>query len=403
MGHPTRKANHLVLKINNRCARKLWLSSHGLASTPTGRLDVMQIVRTLGFVQLDTIRVISRAHHHIIWSRNQNYCEPMLNKLMADDRAVFEHYTHDASILPMEYYPMWQRQFQRHKDRIDRSKYYTSMLDDAGRNLIKDRIAKEGPLSTHAFDTKRSGPKAMWSRPPHKLALDYMWYIGELSTSHRKNFTKFYDLSTRVIPDGLRAQNLADKDQVNWLCQGALDRLGIATLGEIQRFWGAVDAGEVKTWAASAQLIPVSVQAADGSWSDAYGAHDIEHRLENIESPTSRLRILNPFDPVVRDRTRLERLFGFDYRIEIFVPAEKRKWGYYVFPLLEADKFIGRIEAKADRQNSVINVLNVWLEPNVKWTQARANKLDAELNRLARFVSVGDVKWHCTHPSTSFK
>jgi uncharacterized protein YcaQ len=391
----------LTLKINNRGARRLWLSSHGIATAPTGQLDVMQIVRKLGFVQLDTIRVISRAHHHIIWSRNQNYREPMLNRLMADKRAVFEHYTHDASILPMEYYPMWQRQFQRHKNRIDRSKYYTSMTDQAGRELIKQRIANEGPLSTHSFDTKRSAPKEMWSRPPHKLALDYMWYIGELSTSHRKNFTKFYDLSTRVIPNDLRTQNHADKDQINWLCQSALDRLGIATLGEIQRFWGAVDAREVKAWATSAQLTPVSVQGADGSWIDAYGAHDIEHRLENIENPTSRLRILNPFDPVVRDRTRLERLFGFDYRIEIFVPAEKRKWGYYVFPLLEADKFIGRIEAKADRQNSVINVLNVWIEPNVKWTRARAVKLDAELNRIARFVSINDVKWHCTHPSAS--
>ncbi len=391
----------MTLKINNRCARKLWLSSHGIATAPTGQLDVMQIVRKLGFVQLDTIRVISRAHHHIIWSRNQNYREPMLNKLMADKRAVFEHYTHDASILPMEYYPMWQRQFERHKNQLDRSKYYASMPDEAGRELIKQRIANEGPLSTHAFETKRSAPKEMWSRPPHKQALDYMWYIGELSTSHRKNFAKFYDLSTRVIPDDLRTQSHTDKDQINWLCQSALDRLGIATLGEIQRFWGAVDAREVKTWAASTQLTPVSVQAADGSWSDAYGAHDIENRLVNIENPTSRLRILNPFDPVVRDRTRLERLFGYDYRIEIFVPAEKRKWGYYVFPLLEADKFIGRIEAKADRQNSVINVLNVWVEPNVKWTRARAVKLDAELNRLARFVSISDVKWHCTHPSAS--
>ncbi len=389
----------MPLKINNRDARRLWLTSQGLAKSPTGDLDVLDIIKRLGFVQLDTIQAVVRAHHHIIWSRNQNYREPMLNRLMADERGIFEHYTHDASVLPMAFYPMWQRQFRRKKAGIDQSNYYSTMLDAKGRNAIKARLADEGPLSTHAFDTK-AAKKGMWMRPPHKLALDYMWYAGELATSHRVNFTKFYDLADRVFPSELRAQNHSDATQINWLCHAALDRMGVGTLGEIQKFWEAMDAREVKAWAQEASLVLVEVQAADGAWSEAFAPMDIEERLSALSAPTSRLRILSPFDPVVRDRNRLNRLFGFEYRIEIFVPAAKRKWGYYVFPLLEGDRFVGRIEVKADRAKGVLNVLNLWAEPGVKWTGARVAKLDAELARLARLAMVDHVQWYCSNPIT---
>ena len=105
------------------------------------------------------------------------------------------------------------------------------------------------------------------------------------------------------------------------------------------------------------------------------------------------MRILNPFDPAIRDRKRLLRLFGFDYTVEMFVPAAKRTWGYYVYPLLEGDRFVGRIEVKADRKAGTLNVLSVWWEPKVKATSARLNKLNAELDRMARFVGVDDIIW----------
>ena len=199
----------------------------------------MQCIHALGFVQLDTIQVISRAHHHILWSRNQNYREPMLDELLRK-RGIFEHFTHDASVLPMGFLPMWQRQFLRHKEKIDGTGWYENMLDAAGRSAIIERIRVEGPLSTHAFDSKVKSKNAMWAKPPHKLALDYMWYSGELATSHRVNFTKFYDLAARVFPSKLRAKELSDQEQVDQLCDAALVRLGCASIGEVQKFWDAV-------------------------------------------------------------------------------------------------------------------------------------------------------------------
>jgi len=343
----------------------------------------------MGFVQLDTIRTVSRAHHHILWSRNQNYREPMLWKALTD-RHVFEHFTHDSSILPMDIYPVWQWQRERMKARFAKSN--RSSLDQNLLNYIKARITAEGPLSTHAFDTKITGKKEMWARPPHKRALDYLWYIGELSTSRRENFTKFYDLTERVIPI-VHYRTPVPENALNWLCNAALERLTIASSAGLQDFWGAASSVQIKKWLSetSFDVCLVEVETATGEWVLAFAVSDIEARLETLSPCTSRLRILNPFDPLVRDRKRLLRIFGFDYKIEIFVPAEKRKWGYYVYPILEGERFIGRVEIKADRKAGTLKVLKLWKEPNIKWSEHRDDKLDAELKRLARFIGVKAV------------
>ncbi|SCZ57686.1 hypothetical protein SAMN04488118_103123 [Epibacterium ulvae] len=381
------------LKIDNKTARALWLTSHRLAQTPTGPLDVLDLIKDLGFVQLDTIQVISRAHHHILWSRNQNYREPMLNQLLQDKRAVFEHFTHDASVLPMQFLPMWARQFQRKKDQVGRSNWFGKHLDPDLIAEVLHKVTQDGPVSTQDFTTKVNGEKKMWQRPPHKMVLDYLWYAGELATSHREGFTKFYDLADRVFPSD--QDILSDEEQVDHLCHSALDRIGFGTLTEIRKFWDASDAAEVKAWAerARSKLVDVEIQSADGSWSEAWACSDITARIAALTKPTARLRILNPFDPAIRDRNRLSRLFGFDYTVEMFVPAAKRKWGYYVYPLLEGDRFVGRIEAKGDRGRKTLTLTNFWVEHPRLETPARTAKLEAELNRLAKLAGLEQVVW----------
>ena len=142
-------------------------------------------------------------------------------------------------------------------------------------------------------------------------------------------------------------------------------------------------------------LVPVEFQAADKIWHKALALPDIENRLAACPAPTSRLRILNPFDPAIRDRKRLQRLFGFEYTVEMFVPAAKRKWGYYVYPLLEGDRFVGRTDIKADRKTGQLCIKKLWAEPGIQWTPARQDKLAAELVRLARLAGVQEVKWLC--------
>jgi uncharacterized protein len=156
----------MTMRISNGEARRLWLNLQGLAEAPIGNRAPLDIIKGLGFVQLDSIRNVTRAHHHILWSRNQNYREPMLGALLANDRSIFEHFTHDASVLPMEFYPQWTRQFARIDAKISQYDSYQKAKQNGEHDAIKQRIAAEGPLSSHAFDTKITGKKEMWDRPP---------------------------------------------------------------------------------------------------------------------------------------------------------------------------------------------------------------------------------------------
>ena len=383
-----------MLRLDNQQARGLWLSTTGLAQTPTGPLDVMEIIRALGFLQIDTVRNVTRAHHHILWSRNQNYREKMLWPHLGERRDLFEHFTHDASLIPMEFLPMWQMQFARMGE-IAKNKWYKMAGAREETEAVYNRLKMEGPLSTHAFETKLEGKRGMWAKPPHKKALDRMWYGGELSTAYRENFVKYYDLAERIFPPELRAVSHDEETQIEWLCSQALTRLSFASVGEIKRFWDVLSAREAKNWVENcATLAQIEVELADKSIVQAYAPADIAHRVANIGPVTSRLRILNPFDPAIRDRNRLQRLFGFEYRNEMFVPKARRKWGYYVYPLLEGTRFVGRIEIRADRAGGEMNVTGFWPEPGVKWGDRRKNKLRSELVRFSKLAGVGDVIWN---------
>ncbi|MDF1668517.1 MAG: crosslink repair DNA glycosylase YcaQ family protein [Roseovarius sp.] len=383
------------LQITNRDARRLWLWTNGLSATPTGPVDVMKTIRALGFLQIDTIRNVTRAHNHILWTRNQNYREGMLWPLL-QGRQLFEHFTHDASLIPMETLPIWQRQFRRLGKKMGNSDWYKSGLGQDEIKNIRKRIELEGALSTHAFETK-SQSREMWARPPHKKALDQMWYAGDLATCHRASFVKYYDLGERVFPAHLR-QGPDDVEQVVMLCDQALDKITFGTNGEVQRYWEAMSARTAKEWQERRNPVPVRVQTADGGRYDAWGAPDIEQRLSDAPNPTIRLRILNPFDPAIRDRARLQKLFGFEYRNEMFVPQAKRRWGYYVYPLLEGDRFVGRCEIKADRAAGWLRVTGFWPEPKVKWSASRLEKFEAELTRFARLAGIRDVGWIAPRP-----
>lgn len=378
-----------VLRLSNEKARWLWLDLHGLGRAPVGKLDVAKIATDLGFVQLDSIRYIERAHDHIVWSRNQRYRVGGLEKALRA-RQLFEHFTHDASLIPMQYLPQWQRQFERRAEKIRAAGWWKGMTDAEGRAEMKARIAREGPLSTKDFESDAPRPKGMWQRPAHKQALDYMWYSGELATCHRDGFVKHYDLAERVFPEALRAAALSHEAQIDALCRLALERLGVATAGEIQRFWDACSAAEIKAWlsASEAELIRCEVENHDGSVTARWALPSLAERLDAVQAPSGGARILSPFDPAIRDRKRTERLFGFDYKIEIFVPEAKRRWGYYVYPILMNGKLVARVDLKPDRKAGTLRLEKLWSEGKRAWSRARQNKLDAELRRFARFAGL---------------
>ena len=373
------------------------LNRQSLFSAPCAKKhssDYARRVESLGMVQLDSIGVVSRAHHHILWSRQSAYRADDYDTLLNRNRAVFEHFSHDAAILPMSTYPYWKRQQARRAAQYKKAAWGKAMAGKYTREHILNYIGEHGPVCSRDFTKKGGAPtkksSQAWSRPAHKLVLDYLWLDGTLSVSHRDKFTKFYDLTERIIPANYREMIFSESEQISWLCESALIRLGVATAMEIQRFWEACDLAEVQAWLCNptVEIIPVEYKDARGNKVQAFAIASIEEWLPQLGKPNTRLRIVNPFDPVVRDRSRLLRLFDFEYRIEIYTPQAKRKYGYYVFPLLEGDRFIGRIDVRANRETDTLETNNWWLETGVKPARSRIEKLTVELKRLSKLAGV---------------
>jgi len=177
-----------------------------------------------------------------------------------------------------------------------------------------------------------------------------------------------------------------EAEVIDWACRAALDRLGFATSGELAAFWALITPTEAKAWVAQAlargEIVEAEVACADAAPRRVVLRPETLDRIADLPDPPARMRVLSPFDPALRDRKRAERLFGCHYRIEIFVPEARRRYGYYVFPLLEGDRIVGRIDMAADRQAGAIRVRALWPETGVRWGRGRQARLEAELHRL---------------------
>jgi uncharacterized protein YcaQ len=389
------------LPIDNRAGRHLLLWSQGLAEPPRRAMDArdcLALIERLGFVQLDSVVTLERAHHMILSARCHGYRRPQLTRLHERDVTLFENWTHDASLIPTRFFPYWHRKFADERQRMTTSRWWADRSADfeAAVIRVRERLTAEGRLMSRHFDGERETPSGgWWDWTPSKMALEFLWRTGEAAIAGRDGFQKIYDLTERVIPEVHRTQMPDPAAVVDWACRSALDRLGAATAGEIAGFWDLVTIAEVKAWIAAQgrdTIVPVTVEGADGKRTAAYAPADIEVRLAALPEPPAGLRILSPFDPVIRDRRRLLRLFGFDYRFEAFTPAEKRLYGYYVFPLLEGDRFVGRVDAKGLRAEGAVVLSGLWWEAGVRRSRGRMDALQRELARIGRFIGIERVE-----------
>lgn len=382
----------MPIRLSNRDARRLFLDRHALAEPPQGTgkgADLLGLIDRLGFVQVDSITTVERAHHMILWSRRPAYRPGNLKAELERHRSLWEHWTHDAAILPASSFPYWHHRFDRDARRLhEKWQQWFRPGYQAQMGTILARIEAEGPL--RVSDVGEDEPRAKggwWDWHPSKTALEWLWRTGQLAITRREGFQKVYDLTHRVIPETHRGHRPDDAAMIDWACSGALDRLGFADPGELRDFWRLLTVEETRAWVQQAltrgEIVPIEVEGADGRLRKSLARPDVEAAAAQSPEPPGRIRILSPFDPALRDRDRAEFLFGFFYRIEVFVPESKRKFGYYVFPVLEGDGLIGRIDTRA--QGDCLAIRAFWPEPGVAFGRQRLARLEAELDRLARF------------------
>ena len=374
---------------------------HLLSDAPTGpakNAEILDVVTKLGFVQLDSINTVARAHDLILFTRKAQYQPKVLKSVYENDGTLFEHWTHDAAVIPLEFYRHWQMRRNRDATRLKghwkegRREGFESKIQ-----AVLDQIREQGPCcSADVGKDEKRGSGGWWDWHPSKTALEYLWRSGALQVVGRDGFQKRYDLTERVLEQNLWDATHADDDEtIDWCCSQALDRLGFATHAEMAAFWAHITPAEAKAWCTQAlvrgDIIQIMVEGADKQLKPAFARPDIADDAALNIKPTSRLRVLSPFDPALRDRKRANRLFGFEYTVEMFVPEPKRKFGYYVFPLLEGDRLVGRVDMKAFRDQDTLRVKALWPERGIRWTDARVKAFETEVQRLTKLAGVSKV------------
>ncbi|MER9473517.1 winged helix-turn-helix domain-containing protein [Mesorhizobium sp. M0520] len=379
-------------RISLATARRIALAAQGFNDPrPTGTPDRRHLARVLartGLLQIDSVSAVVRAHYMPLYSRLGPYKLALLdNAAVTRKRMVFEYWAHEASFLPVETYPLMRWRMQR----AERGDEMYSGLAKWGREhaaYIEDiyrEVAERGPIAASAFEgQKGSGGWWGWSHAKH--AFEWLFWAGRITTAHRRGFERFYDLPERVLPPAVLALPIpCPEDAHRELLRISARAHGIATAGDLRDYFRLSPAdikGRIEELVEAGDLLPVSVEG----WSKTAYLHKDARLPRKIEARA----LLAPFDPVVFERSRTERLFDFHYRIEIYTPAEKRRYGYYVLPFLLGDSIVGRVALRADRPAGVLRVHAAYAEPGAPPQTAAA--LFEELKQMQGWLGLERIE-----------
>jgi len=368
------------LALSQAQARRLTLHAGAGFHRPPGRgpAAVTALVGRLGFVQIDTISVVQRAHHHILAARIPSYQVDHLDR--AD---VFEYWAHAAAYLPWSDF----RHTLPRKERIRAQGHDWFRTDRAAAEAILGRIRAEGPLRARDFEApEKSG--GWWEWKPSKRALEYLFMAGELMI-RRQGFQKVFDLTERVLPAGVDTRTPSARDHAEWYVDRALDLWGLVARNEVaylRREHTDLVAQVLADRVEAGSLVPVTVEGV--ARTPYWVRPDALAGVDGLGGPGRTLRILSPFDPFLIHRARMNRLFGFDFTIECYVPAPKRTFGYFSLPLLWGDQFVGLLDAKADRAAGRLLVQNLRYDGPARRRPAFDAALAPALEAFAAFNGV---------------
>ena len=388
-----------MTELTRAQARRLAIQSQGLDGRwrlPKGKEGAAQAVERLGYVQLDTIAVVERAHHHTIWARCPDYTPQALHELLAVDRRVFEYWANAASYVPMADYRYYVPRMRGAANR--RHAWYLSAEGRQIREHVVERIRNEGPLGSADFKAPEGRKRgSWWDWKPAKQALEWLFDMGELMIAERRHFHRIYDLTERVLPPGVDTAPPPPDEVARFIVRRVLGTWGVAPAGEIRWGWHR-HAGRGEAMAelvAAGEVTPVRIRGMDEEW------YALTHALgaaTRRASATRRLHILSPFDSLVIRRRHLARLFGFHCKLECYTPAAKRRWGYFCLPILWGETFVGRLDAKADRKAKTLVIRKLLFEPGFADLDGVLEPLAAKLRAFAAFNGCDRVVIEAAEP-----
>jgi uncharacterized protein len=373
-------------------ARRIALAAQGFGVPKRERLltmrDVQAVTSRLAQFQIDSINVVRRAHFMPLFSRLGPYDPALLERAAYHPpRRLFEYWGHAASLIDISLQPMLRFRMQPgFRDVWAGVERVANQNPDLIR-FVREEVAARGPISARDLEVVEARDRSNWgwNWSSVKTVLEWLFYVGEVTSARRNSqFERVYDLPARVIPASILGMPTpTPQESVTGLVRRAARALGIASESDLRDYFRtrlAMTRQAIATLVESGELIPVAVQGSAGRpwylWHEARVPRRIVARA-----------LLSPFDSMIFERARLERLFDFAYRIEIYVPEPKRSYGYYVYPFLLGESFVGRVDLKADRTRGVLRVNAAWIEPGYDQWEV-ATELASELKIMAEWLGL---------------
>lgn len=339
--------------------RFLTLESQGLTKSypfGKGKDAVLKALEHLGYLQIDTLSIVERAHHHTLWTRIPDYKTEYLGELI-EERKVFEYWFHAASYLPIKDFRFALPQMLDVKQ--SETHYYNA--DTRVMKYVLDTIRAEGPKKTRDFENETKKAGSWWSWKPTKIALERLFLQGDLMISSRNGMQKTYDLTENVLPKSINTTLPTDLEFAEYLVKTYLNAYGFTTVKQITH----LKTGELireniakvlKSMLQEERIQQVNIE----NMPPIFINKDLLEKSLNMT--TSSIRILSPFDNSIIHRDRVKQFFDFDYKIECYTPKEKRQFGYFCLPILLGDKFIGRVDCKAHRKEKEFELIHLHIE-----------------------------------------
>jgi uncharacterized protein len=373
-------------------ARRIALAAQSFvpaAGAPKNAAALGKIVHRLGAVQIDSVNVLVRSHYLPIYSRCGSYAPELLERAAYDgDRSLFEYWGHEASFLPIELYPLFRWRMDRARNgegTWKRMRRYATSHKDLVTAALQ-QIRERGPLGASELTDSGKSKGSWWGWSQGKEIMEWLFWIGEVTTERRRNFERLYDLTERVLPEHVRNASVPSPEQARRELMAVSARaLGVATARDLRDYFrlpaedAALRLGELVE---EGTLQPVTVE---GWKQQAYLHKDAAcPRRADVSA------LLSPFDSLIWERQRTERLFDFHFRLEIYTPIHKRLHGYYVLPFLHGDRLVGRVDLKANRQDGRLEVRGGSAEKGVRVSQV-VEPLAAQLTQLARWLKLEGV------------